>query len=69
MTSKNEESKISLDQLLTANSEVLNILGKELSEDNNRIKSMGHNSTLTGHRSSGGHASHASFSVIEWPLS
>jgi hypothetical protein len=53
-------SKISLDDLLAAQSSVLTRIARDLEELDDRHPSMAHNSMTTGHNSSGTHTSHTS---------
>ena len=53
-------SKISLDDLLAAQSSVLTRIARDLEELDDRHPSMAHNSTTSGHNSSGTHTSHTS---------
>ena len=64
---KSESENLSLDDLLSAESEVLRRLGDQ--QSTNAGPSMsGHYSSTGGHSSSGGHTSHTS-AMIEKPLS
>ena len=58
------EPVLTLDDLLDAESEVLNRLGRDHDAG---PKMAGHNSTSTGHRMSGSHSSHVS-AQAEHPL-
>ena len=53
-------SKISLDDLLAAQSSVLTRIARDLEELDDRRTNMAHNSTTSGHNSSGTHTSHTS---------
>lgn len=53
-------SKISLDDLLASQSSVLTRIARDLEELDDRNPSMAHNSTTSGHNSSGTHTSHTS---------
>jgi hypothetical protein len=61
-----EPKQLSLDDLLTAESEVLRRLGDE--QTNNSPTMAGHYSSTNGHSSGGSHSSHTS-AKIEKPLS
>lgn len=54
-------SKVTLDDLLAAQSEVLNRIAKDLEGDlDGSLPTAGHNSMTSGHNSKGSHTSHNS---------
>lgn len=54
-------SRLSLDDLLAAESEVLKRIAADLEGDSSQTSQMaGHNSLTNGHNSSGSHSSHSS---------
>ena len=53
-------SKLTIEDLLQAESEVLDRIAKELIDQEPRMMARGHNSRTSGHRSSGSHNSHTS---------
>ena len=56
---------ITLDDLLSSDSEVLQRIGRELEDEG--LMMGGHQSSTSGHRSNGSHSSHSS-STVESPL-
>lgn len=62
----NPQPLITLDELLSSESSMLQRIGRELEDE--VVLMAGHSSTTSGHRSSGSHSSHSSSSMIEHPL-
>ena len=57
--SKNSEHQITLEDLMASESAVLKRLAEDFQEDDSHVMSA-HNSTTSGHNSSGTHTSHTS---------
>ena len=61
----NAESHVTLDDLLSSNSDVLNRIARSIDNAN---ETTAHSSSVSGHSSHGAHNSHSSSSQIEQPL-
>jgi hypothetical protein len=65
VTTGDHEAFVTLDDLLSSSSDVLNRIAREIENDG---QTTAHSSSVSGHKSGGSHNSHSSQSQIEHPL-